>query len=172
LSPTSPLTQSLELHDSAAETFAELAAAIPAEPSDEPLDEGKWSLAELVDHLISTYDILISELDGAAGMQVRTSLWQRFVLRLTLMPRILAGRGFPKGAPAPRETRPVRAGLGRDEGLTMFRERAAQLRAAAMAAPPRGRLTHAYFGSASVAKGVRLCARHIEHHRAQLPSGF
>ena len=102
-------------------------------------------------------------------MAIRTTLWQRILLRLTLVPKILRDGAFPKGARAPRETRPQMPEHGQAEAIARFRERATRF--SETASDPRharARLTHAYFGRASVTNTILLCARHIEHHRAQL----
>jgi uncharacterized damage-inducible protein DinB len=160
-----------QLHRQAAEDLARLVERIPAEDWWEPRAEGKWSPAETVDHLDSTYAILLQELAGGPGMQLRAKPWLRLFLRLTLVPRILRGGGFPAGARAPRETRPEASSTDQVEAVAAFREQAARFEAAideAHAARPGMRLTHAYFGKAPLAKSVVLCARHIEHHHHQL----
>lgn len=127
----------------------------------------------MTDHLIQTYDVLLRELNGGAGMQVRIRFFKRMFLRLTLMPRLLRGVRFPQRVPAPREIRPGDAPADQQKGVTLFRQRAAEFEATAQRAleqNPRAQLTHAYFGSSSVANGVLFCARHIEHHLAQISS--
>jgi len=103
-------------------------------------------------------------------MQIRTKLWQRVLLKVTMVPRILAGRGFPVGARAPRETRPALTST--DQGAAIaFRDRAGRFEVAAAEAQsgrPRTRLTHAYFGRMSLRDSVLICARHIQHHQKQL----
>jgi hypothetical protein len=161
------------LHREAAADFVAAASAVPAQRWSEPLGEGKWTPAQVVEHLNLAYDLLLAELAGGAGMQVRTRRWQRWLLRLTLVPRLLRGAPFPAGARAPRETRPTGAGLPQAAAIAAFRDRAERFDVAAAAAAEQGsrrRITHAYFGSASVADGVTLCARHIGHHRGQLPT--
>jgi len=135
----------------------------------EATGEGKWSAAEIVAHLCSTYRIVIAELEGGQGMQIRVPTLRRWVLRLTVVPGILRGRGFPRGAVAPRETRPGEI-LEREESLALFRTLADSFEEAARKAPADRKLTHAYFGSAAVPDGVLLCARHVEHHARQLPA--
>jgi hypothetical protein len=162
------LKKALELHAANAEAFAASAAAVPPERWQVPLNDGKWSPAEVAAHLIAAYDVLLRELRGGAGMEIRTSAWQRFILRFTIVPRVRKGF-FPPGARAPRETRPSGPLPPRGEGVALFRVRARELDDAARSAPPGQRLTHAYFGVSSLAEGIVVCARHIEHHRRQLP---
>ena len=68
---------------------------------------------------------------------------------------------------ARRETRPV-AGLPKEEALARFRTLADEFNAAAVAAPSGATITHAYFGTGPVTRGIIVVARHIEHHRRQL----
>jgi hypothetical protein len=159
------------LHSQAAADFASAAERIPSEKWLVPRAEGKWCPAQLLEHLNLVYDVLLRELAGGAGMQIRRPLWMRIVLRLTVMPRILRGAGFPPGAPAPRETRPAMPAADQAALIAAFKSRAARLDSAAAQTQGSGaKLTHAYFGRASVEKAVLLCARHIEHHHKQLPS--
>jgi len=167
---TSPtvLERALRTHSAAAKETLERAERVSDEQWRLPTGEGKWSSAEIVAHLCSTYRIVIAELDGGEGMQIRVPTIRRWILRLTILPGIMRGRGFPRGAVAPRETRPAEI-LGRDESISLFRKLAEEFEAAARKAPPDRKLTHAYFGSAAVPDGVLLCARHVEHHARQLP---
>jgi hypothetical protein len=155
----------------AVEEVVRAASAIPAEAWLVPREEGKWSPAEMVEHLTLASDVLLRELEGGAGMRVRTSWWQRVLLRATMVPRLLAGKPFPSGARAPRETRPELRSEDQASAIARFRERSGALEAAAAECMTSGRrvhLTHAYFGRAPVDKALLLSARHIEHHLRQL----
>ena len=160
-----------QLHASAAAELADTAAAIPSNRWLEPRHPGKWSPAEIVEHLTLAYDTLLREIDGGGGMQIRTKLWQRVLLRLTLVPRLLRGAPFPANARAPRETRPSVSDPDQSAAVARFRERAAKLEASAdsaVASRRRVRLTHAYFGSSALPEAMLLCARHVQHHQKQL----
>jgi hypothetical protein len=165
------LPQALDHHRSTADAFAELAEAIPADAWDKPWTEGKWTVGTIVDHLNHTYDVVIREVEGGEGMRIVTPWWQQLLLRWTLRPRLLAGKPFPKAARAPRETRPAEETPEREPALAGFRERADRLEASAREAGgsrPEARVSHAYFGKGSLAQGVTMCTRHIEHHHRQL----
>ena len=160
-----------QLHASVAAELAGTAAVIPSQRWLEPRQPGKWSPAEIVEHLTLAYDTLLREMEGGGGMQIRTKLWQRILLRLTLVPRLLRGAPFPANARAPRETRPSVSNPDQNAAVARFRERAAKLEAAADAAVVsrrRVRLTHAYFGSSALPEAMLLCARHVLHHQKQL----
>jgi hypothetical protein len=160
--------EALRIHGSAASAFAAAAEAVEPEAWDRPIAEGKWSPAQITDHLIQTYDVVLCEIRGGRGMKVRTRLWMRLFLRLTFMPRILRGGWFPAHAPAPPEIRPEKTSRGQQDGVALFRQRAQEFDAAVQGRP-EARATHAYFGVLAPAEGVLFCARHIEHHARQLP---
>ena len=134
-----------------------------------PRAEGKWSPAEVVEHLNLAYDVMLREMSGQGGMEIRTKWWQRVLLRFTIVPKILRGDGFPTGARAPKETRPSLTTTDQRMAIEAFRDRAKRFTVAIEDARQRGqRLTHAYFGKASTKPTLLLVARHIEHHAKQL----
>jgi hypothetical protein len=160
------------LHDRAVHDLVTAAERVTADRWMQPRADGKWSPAEIIEHLTLAYDVLQRELEGGQGMRIRVKLWLRILLRLTVMRRILRGGPFPKNAPAPREIRPATANADQRAAIAGFRERSAKFLAtadAAHAAKRRVVLTHPYFGQGGLTDGLVLSARHIEHHRAQLP---
>ena len=161
-----------QLHATAADEVVATAERVPADRWLQPRAEGKWSPAEVIEHLTLAYDVLLRELAGGPGMVIRTKLWQRLLLRFTMLPKILRGGGFPAGARAPRETRPVLTTTDQRTAIAAFRDRASQIAAAAVEAEKRGgvKLTHAYFGRASVCNSMLMCARHLQHHQQQIAS--
>lgn len=165
--PSKPWPEALRIHGSAASAFAAAAEAVEPAAWDRPLSEGKWSPAQITDHLIQTYDVILREIAGGKGMKVRTRLWMRLLLRLTFMPRILRGGWFPARAPAPPEIRPGKTLPSQQDGVALFRQRAQEFDVAVQG-KPEARLTHAYFGALEPADGVLFCARHIEHHSRQI----
>ncbi|HEX7807421.1 MAG TPA: DinB family protein [Thermoanaerobaculia bacterium] len=162
----------LETHSHAATKLVETAERIPQQRWLEPREEGKWSAGHVLEHLNLTYDVLIRELEGGTGMAVLTKTWQRMLLRLTIVPRILRGGWFPAGARAPREIRPVEAAADKGVAIAAFLDRSARFHQAAVAAEARRgvKLSHAYFGRSGIGDSMLLCTRHIEHHQRQLKS--
>jgi uncharacterized damage-inducible protein DinB len=156
-------------HDDAADAFITTAdrltdAAWHVRPA-----EGKWSAAEIVEHVALAYDAMSAEIRGGGAMHLRVPLWKRLVLRMTVLPRLLGGR-FPRGAPAPRETRPAAAPATAAEGVRRIRDATAAFRALVTddAHRRRARPTHPYFGRVRLAPAVRFMAVHTRHHQAQL----
>src|SRR5688572_31383601 len=97
----------LRMHSEAAARLIESAKLVRADVWLAPHAPGKWSPAEIVEHLNATYDVLTRELEGGTGMKVLTKPWQRLLLRWTIYRKILRKGLFPKGARAPREIRPA-----------------------------------------------------------------
>ena len=160
-----------QLHSQAAAEVVSTAGRVPAEKWLVPRAEGKWSPAEIVEHLSLAYDVILRELAGGGGMAIRTKLWQRIMLRLTIMPKLLRGEAFPSGTRSPREIRPATASPDQAAAIASLGDRAARFVIAVSEAQrknPRTRLTHAYFGRSTIDNAVLLCARHIQHHHKQL----
>ncbi len=156
------------------ETIDEASSAIAAQDPATwtvPRQPGKWSAAEIAQHLILSYEVPLRELEGGAGLALVLPWWKRAALRWTVLPRILMGR-FPVGAPAPREVRPRNAPESPAEAVERLRAVAdlfaVRLREEHSARPVR--LTHAYFGRLSAPEILKLLAVHARHHRAQLPT--
>lgn len=164
---TPGMRRALDLHATKAANFLTTAESVSAARWDEPRSAGKWSPAEIAAHLVTTYEVVIAELRGGKGMAIKTSYWQQMLFRLMFGWRILYFGQFPGGIKAPRETRPP-APLPKEEALRRFSALRDDFEAAAQAAAPRHKLSHAYFGRDAASDGVLLCARHIEHHRLQM----
>lgn len=163
------LDRALQLHQQAVDTLVSAVSAVPPERWLTPYQEGKWSPGEIAAHLVATWDVVLLELGGGSGMAMRTSWWQQQLLRLLLMPRLLAGKKFPANAKAPRETRPAQALPDREAALAAIAARSEAIRSESRKAAELGRLlTHAYFGKAPVDRGIILAARHVQHHTAQM----
>lgn len=161
-----------QLHDAAAESLARTAENVDPQKWLVPRAPGKWTPAQVVDHLSRVYDVVTNEVEGGEGMKLRMTLPRRMFFRLMFLRRILRGGWFPEKAPAPYETRPGQGIADQSAAIAGFRSRAAKFAAAVAKAHDSGRrvrITHAYFGTAPLDKATLLCARHIEHHQKQLP---
>jgi DinB superfamily len=134
-------------------------------------DAEKWSPAEIAQHLILSYEVVLSELEGGEGFRVVLPWWKRAPLRWTVLPRILRGK-FPRGAPSPKESRPRGGPASPDEAARRLREIAGEFerRLAAAHAERDVRLAHSYFGKLRAPEMLRLAAAHVSHHRAQFPA--
>jgi hypothetical protein len=143
---------------------------------DAPTEPGKWSPAEITTHLILAFEAALLELETGEAMRSRTRWYHRVVIRATFYRRLLAGGPFPRGARAPRETRPPRPSRPSGNALSLVErirdtaQRFARTVQAERVARPSLRLTHPYFGRITLRDVLYVSARHIDHHRAQLPT--
>jgi hypothetical protein len=164
----------LTRHRAAVARYAAAARQVAERPElwRTPAAEGKWSPAQVTLHLVLAFEAVRRELVEGVPMALRTTGWQRLVLRHTIVRRLLRGGPFPRGARAPREARPP---VPQEDAMTLigrFEALGAELEAQLMdlhRADPRRTLTHPYFGGLRVPETIYISARHIEHHTGQLP---
>jgi len=164
------LEQAAAEHRAAIEDAARAIEAQPPASWAVARDGGKWSPAEIAEHLAQSYEPLFEELAGRAGFQIRLPWWKRRLVRFSVLPKIFAGR-FPKGAPAPRESRPKGFAATPAEAARRLRGSAARFETEVTEAhrTRRVRLMHPYFGKLTAPQTFRLLAVHAAHHRAQFP---
>lgn len=158
-------------HSAELATFVRHAGALDPAAWNAPVGEGKWTPAQITEHLRLTYDVLVRELEGGGGIRVRTPGWLRAWLRLRYLPGILKRGRVPRGARAPGEVRPGDGPFDREAQLTALRDSAERFVARLEPAweRPGTVLTHHLFGSLSAAQAFRFVTVHSRHHRAQLP---
>ena len=159
----------VEEHQVAVAAFLDTAGALPDEAWTRPWAPGKWTPAQITEHMVLSYRALVAEVTEGTALRVVTPPVRRTILRLLVLPHILFHRKFPVRAVSPREVRPGE-GVARDEGTRTLRSLAERFEAAADARrhADGGRLTHPYFGVVDLTRGMRFCAVHLEHHRRQL----
>ena len=158
-------------HREALASFLAAAEALSEASWNAPRAPGKWSPAQIAEHLRLTCETIQAELERRGGFRVRTGWVRRSLLRAVVMPRILRSRRFPQGAPAVREIRPDAAARpDRRETLDALRRRADSLVAALEAADPERvpSVTHPFFGRLDPLKGLDLSTIHVQHHHAQI----
>lgn len=160
-------------HRAALEAYAAAVRALPAGGWTRPWSgEGKWTPAEITEHLALTYRAFLQELTGGEAMRMKVRGVKLRLLRWLLLPHMLFHRTFPKGAVAPREVRPAGRDLGPDDALADLRDVVERAEAAIESA--RGRagavVTHPYFGGIEVVRAWRFATVHLEHHLRQVRS--
>ena len=138
-----------------------------------PLRPGKWSPAEIAQHLIVAYAPAVSELAGGRGYARRLSPFMSRLARWVALGGILSGKKFPGGAKAPPEARPVGPFPPPAEAAARLRSAAESFERTICEAHRGGggRITHGYFGSLTAPQALKLVAMHAEHHRKQLHGG-
>jgi hypothetical protein len=160
----------VEEHRAALAAFLDAAESLGDEEWRAPWRPGKWTRAQVTEHLVLAYDALLRELATGHGVRPKVGPWRQTVLRWVVLPHILFHRSFPVRAASPRETRPPEASTPRPQLLRRMRELGErfehELDRARRAG--RGQLTHPYFGRIGPVKAMRFVAVHIEHHTRQV----
>lgn len=157
-------------HRDAVRSLAETARSVDPGSWNRPVGEGKWSPAEIVEHVRLTYAVLNRELATGDGLRVRTSALQRLFFRIVFLPRILWTGKIPTGAKAAREIRPAGGPFDREATLAGLEEESRRFEAG-ITARPGVTVTHHVFGRASAPVALRFCAVHTRHHERQLLAG-
>jgi DinB superfamily len=166
-----PLEVALARHRDAVAAFLASAAATEPDAWTRPASEGKWSPAQIAEHLRLAVEAVKRELDRGPGMKLRLSAWKRFLLRRTVLPKLLKTGHFPRGVRAPREIQPTLPPDSREEALRRLEAAASELETRCRAHPHAAtlRLLHPYFGALPASDLIRILAWHTLHHRSQLP---
>ncbi|MBM4186554.1 MAG: DinB family protein [Gemmatimonadetes bacterium] len=157
-------------HREAAASFLAAARAVPADRWNVPIRPGAWSPAQVAEHLRLSCQTLGGELEGRPGLRVRTSWWQRALLRFKFLGAILDHGKIPAGARAPRELVPGPGPFDRETVLADL-EDAANRCEAAVAARWHDRTagaTHHVFGHLVPSQLIRFSSVHFVHHSAQI----
>ena len=158
-------------HRAAVEAVADALRRVQPSAWRVPARPGKWTPAEIAQHLALAYEPPMSELSGGPGFALRIPWWKRRLLRWKFLGSIVRRGEFPWGAPAPREIRPGTDTLDQGEAVGRLRETAAlfERRLAEAQTQRRVRLKHAYFGRLTPRQTLKLLAAHAYHHERQLP---
>lgn len=159
-------------HRAALAAYVARAGRLTSERWRVPRAPGKWSPAEISEHLALSYEAGLRELRGGPPLAIRTNFWERLVLRRFVMPKLLAGGALTRPVKAPREIRHPVAGeqvatLARLAQLGETLER--ELDSGSSRGPVR--FTHPYFGALDAVQTLKFCAFHARHHEAQVAEG-
>lgn len=169
---TVTLPTRLAAYEQAAAEFRSRAERVTSDAWDRPRREGKWSPAQETEHIVLSHELFLAQLGSGPEMRVIATGWRRFALRWLVLPYILRTGRFPRGARAPRESRPVATGAAR-EALFARLDRAVRGVIESVrrddGAASRRRLRHPYFGMMSVIQVVQLSTVHTRHHAANMP---
>lgn len=158
----------LREHVESVEAFVAKAASVSSEAWPVAAAPGKWSPAQVAEHIALAYEVVVGDLTGGPSMQLRARWWQRVLLRRFLLPRILSRGRIPIAARAPREIRPGAENLDRAALLARVREGATRLDETMRVCGDEARVVHPYFGTLRGREILRFCAVHTNHHAPQL----
>ncbi len=164
-------TEVMERHRSAVALFVQFAATIPENVWLTPIEDEKWTPAQITEHLILTYQVFLNQMRGEQNIKTVHSSFVRWLLRLFILPIIYWRRKLPRGAQAPAEILPIEANKTREAALEQLKKAIDEFESEASERRNEEslRLTHHVFGKIKLIEGIDLAAIHTEHHARQLP---
>ncbi|HEX8903733.1 MAG TPA: DinB family protein [Longimicrobiaceae bacterium] len=162
--------EAVEEHRAALAAFLDVAEGLSDEAWRSPWGPGKWTRAQVAEHLALAYEALLRELATGEGMRTRVPPWRQRLLRWVVLPHVLFHRSFPVRVASPREVRPPEPTMPRPQLLRRMRELGERFEQEHDRARRGGggSLTHPYFGRVGPVKAMRFVAVHIEHHTRQI----
>jgi hypothetical protein len=170
IEPSRAIAERLARHEKALAEFLESAEALRPDNWNHAMHAGKWSPAEIVEHVRLSFVALRDSVQGGPKRPPVLTGWKAAIARWFFMPKILRTGRFPRGARAPRETRPRIPSASREEGVAGVRTTARDLEAALRSDsdPASHQILHPYFGPIPLPTALHLLAQYTRHHRKQL----
>jgi DinB superfamily len=163
--------EAVEEHRTALAAFLDAAEALDDDAWRSPWAPGKWTRAQVAEHLALTYEAALRELATGEAVRLRMTGWRQRVARWIVLPHILFHRTLPVRVRSPRETRPPeQVPARRAEVLRRVRDlgERCELELDRARRDGGGSLTHPYFGRLAPVKAMRFVAVHLEHHTRQI----
>ena len=164
------LKTAVENNHEAMVKFLKAAKAVPVDRWQQPRAEGKWSPAQVAEHLAVAYELSRRMVAGNANVTegLPPRLLQPLIRTLVRLTVLRTGK-FIK-AKAPVVFQPSSAPAAQDVLLRRLETASTGLEQDAMRAKQTGQTAfdHAFFGRFGVAEYLQLQAYHTVHHRGQL----
>ncbi len=164
-------TAAIEKHRAVIADYVEMASRIDEQVWRLPVTAEKWTPAQITDHLILTYEMLVKQIRGEQSLKMQYGFPLRQILRLTILPKIYRTRQLPRGAKAPTEIMPEDSKMPRQTALAKLGELSGEFENEILSRrnDNKFRLTHHVFGAIKPLKGIDFIGIHTEHHARQLP---
>ncbi len=164
-------TTAIEKHRTVIADYVRTASRIDEQIWRQPVAAEKWTPAQITDHLILTYEMLVKQIRGEQSMQMQYGFPLRQILRLAVLPKIYRTRRLPRGAKAPSEIMPEDSKMPRQTALKQLEKLSGAFENEILSRrnDKKFRLTHHVFGEIKPLKGIDFIAIHTEHHARQLP---
>lgn len=169
-SPAKKWTVVSERHRKSVDAFVGAASLIDGDGWSTPIADGKWTPAQITQHVTQTYEVMTRQLRTGEGLRIQTGWFMRQVLRVAVLRPIMWTRRLPSGAKAPRVLRPVDDMPSQHEAIERLRDAVRDLETELLARrEEKGlQLTHHIFGSFDARMALDFIAVHTEHHGRQL----
>ena len=164
------LEASLSANRQAVASFLSKARSVASTPWAQPVAAGKWSPAQIADHVAVAYEVAFRALKGDKTMG-SAPRFLRPIVRAVGFTKILKKGAFPAKMKGPPVFAPSAAHQPYDASAARMEAALAKLESEARAMAHAGRhaFEHPYFGRVDVSDYVRFSELHTKHHEQQLP---
>jgi hypothetical protein len=168
----SDLSRFLEDNRAAVQHFTSVALTVPADAWTRAPAAGKWTPAQVAEHVALTMDQSVLILEGRSTSVSLPKLLRPLVRRFMLRPLLRSGR-FRRGGKAPRGFVPSAHGVSQAEVAAALERSLVAYERAVTRSHHGGHDTfeHPVFGRIPLVDYVRLNELHARHHEAQLQAG-
>ncbi len=150
--------------------FTGLARAVASTAWNIQPSPGKWSPAQVTEHVALAYEKTRDLLQNPGKSRGAPALLRPVIRFLYVRPILKSGK-FPAGGKSPRQFQPVSIDQSADQLCARLEQAASGLEQdlELLRSGGRSSLTHPIFGSISLPDALQFQAYHTDHHRQQLP---
>jgi hypothetical protein len=165
----SALADQLAANRAAIARFIDVALAVSPDDWTRPRAPGKWSPAQVADHVATTMDQAVRFMEGRDEAVTIPRVLRPLVRTIALRPVLRSGR-FPRPSRTPRAFEPAAGGAPQHEARARLESALAAFEATVRrdARTADATFEHGVFGRLSYADYVRFNAIHAAHHERQL----
>jgi hypothetical protein len=164
------LDDAINANRQAAQRFLATARAVASAKWSTPIAPGKWSPAQIVDHVAISTEVALRAIkeDKTVGSFPRLL---RGIPRAMVFNKTLKAGQFPSGMRGPKIFAPSGEHFAFEKSKERLERAVEQLEShvRTMAKSGKESFEHGFFGKLSVADYVRFNGLHSEHHEKQLP---
>ncbi len=156
----------------ATEHFLATARNVAKAKWEQPVAEGKWSPAQIVDHIAVTTEVALKAINGDPSMGSIPKFLRFIPRKLGFDPTIKKGR-FPEKQRGPAIFAPSKDHPAYETSATKLERAmvALETHVRNLMAHNQHSFEHTFFGHVSIADYIRFGTLHTEHHERQLPKG-
>jgi hypothetical protein len=165
----SALDDALAANRAAAKQFLATARAVAKEKWAAPIAPGKWSPAQITEHVALSTEVALKAIKGDKSMGSIPRFLRWLPRKLGFDPTIKKGR-FPEKQRGPAIFKPSDAHANYEISAARFDRAIADLESQVRELAKAGKYAfeHSFFGRVAIADYVKFNALHSEHHERQL----
>ena len=150
--------------------FLATARNVPPEKWEQPVAAGKWTPAQIVDHIAVTTEVALKAINGDPAMGSIPKFLRFIPRKLGFDPTIKKGR-FPEKQRGPAVFAPSTANPSYEASVEKLNRALAALETHVRGVMAKGQhsFEHSFFGRVSIPDYIRFGTLHVQHHERQLP---